>query len=93
MALGDYVRVSRAFVEAFKWAEAEGRIENGFTTSGSEEEADEGDGNGIPDQRRYKPDRQLESKEEASEIYKDFCMNLPDAKTDVNENCEPFSNL
>ena len=41
MALGDYVRVSRAFVEAFKWAEAEGRIENGFTTSGSEEEADE----------------------------------------------------
>ncbi|OCB90435.1 hypothetical protein A7U60_g2356 [Sanghuangporus baumii] len=41
MALGDYVRVCRAFVEAFKWAEVGGGIENGFTTSGSEEEADE----------------------------------------------------
>ncbi|EJD03308.1 uncharacterized protein FOMMEDRAFT_85043 [Fomitiporia mediterranea MF3/22] len=37
MALGDYVRVCRAFVEAFKWAEAEGHIE-GAATSGSEEE-------------------------------------------------------
>lgn len=39
MALGDHVRVCRAFVEAFKWAEAEGRIEGmSVTTSGSEEE-------------------------------------------------------
>lgn len=38
MALGEYVRVCRAFVEAFKWAEAEGRIDGSTTTSGSEEE-------------------------------------------------------
>lgn len=40
MSLGDYVRVCRAFVEVFKWAELEGsRSDNqGFTTSGSEEE-------------------------------------------------------
>ena len=54
MALGDYVRVSRAFLEAFKWANAEGKMngngnaENGNghgvgggTTSGSEEEDEE----------------------------------------------------
>lgn len=48
MALGDYVRVSRAFLEAFKWANAEGKVNNnaengvgGATTSGSEEEDEE----------------------------------------------------
>lgn len=46
MALGDYVRVSRAFLEAFKWANVEGKVENGAgagtaTTSGSDEEDEE----------------------------------------------------
>ena len=45
MTLGDYVRVSKAFSEAFKWANAEGKVENGSgagaTTSGSEEEDEE----------------------------------------------------
>lgn len=40
MALGDYVRVVRAFVEAFKWAADEGKGEageGGAVTSGEEE--------------------------------------------------------
>ena len=39
MSLGDYVRVCRAFVEVFKWAEIEGKLgEGNIATSGSEEE-------------------------------------------------------
>ena len=41
MALGDYVRLCRAFVEAFKYADVEGRVENSTATSGSEEEDEE----------------------------------------------------
>lgn len=42
MSLGDYVRVCRRFVEAFKWAEAEGKLEpgTGFISSSEEEEED-----------------------------------------------------
>jgi glycerol-3-phosphate O-acyltransferase/dihydroxyacetone phosphate acyltransferase len=42
MSLGDYVRVCRKFVEAFKWAEAEGKPEpgSGFTSGSEEEEED-----------------------------------------------------
>lgn len=46
MALGEHVRVCRAFVEAFKWAEAEGKADGsatagGGTTSGEDEEDEE----------------------------------------------------
>lgn len=42
MTLGDYVRVCRRFIEAFKWAEAEGKPEpgSGFTSGSEEEEED-----------------------------------------------------
>ena len=40
MSLGDYVRVCRAFVEIFKWAELK-TIRNQSITSGSEEENSE----------------------------------------------------
>ena len=41
MALGDYVRVVRAFVEAFKWADGSGSMAELATTSGEDKEPEE----------------------------------------------------
>lgn len=43
MSLGDYVRVVRACVEAFKWAEGSGFVNDAATTSGEEKEPEDED--------------------------------------------------